>query len=66
MSILSDDDFVRLFQRTFGLLEDGWAGRDTEAKLRAVAAGVGAKPTRPSQFNALTPTLNQRVHSSNL
>ena len=44
MSIMSDDDFVRLFQRTFGLLEDGWAGRDTEAKLREVAALVGAKP----------------------
>lgn len=42
MSIMSDDDFVRLFQRTFGLDEDGWAGRDTEAKLRelAVLAGV--------------------------
>ena len=43
MSIMSDDDFVRLFQRTFGLKEDGWAGQDTVAKLRAVAlaAGVG-------------------------
>lgn len=42
MSIMSDDDFVRLFQRTFGLKEDGWAGRDTEAKLHklAVLAGV--------------------------
>lgn len=42
MSIMSDDDFVRLFQRTFGLKEDGWAGRDTETKLRelAVLAGV--------------------------
>ena len=25
MSIMRDDDFVRLFQRTFGLTEDGWA-----------------------------------------
>lgn len=42
MSTMSDDDFVRLFQRTFGLEEDGWAGRDTEAKLQelAVLAGV--------------------------
>lgn len=49
MSIMSDDDFVRLFQRTFGLTEDGWAGRDTEAKLRelAVLAGV-AIPTVPA------------------
>lgn len=49
MSIMSDDDFVRLFQRTFGLTEDGWAGRDTEAKLRELAelAGV-AIPTIPA------------------
>ena len=42
MSIMSDDDFVRLFQRTFGLKEDGWAGNDTVAKLNdlAVLAGV--------------------------
>lgn len=48
MSTMSDDDFVRLFQRTFGLTEDGWAGRDTEARLRelAVLAGV-AVPAAP-------------------
>lgn len=34
MTVLSDDDFVRLFQRTFGLDDDGWAGNDTVAKLR--------------------------------
>ena len=49
MSIMSDDDFVRVFQRTFGLTEDGWAGRDTEAKVRelAVLAGVSI-PTVPA------------------
>lgn len=41
MTVLSDDDFVRLFQRTFGLTEDGWAGRDTEGKLRELAALAG-------------------------
>lgn len=41
MSIMSDDDFVRLFQRTFGLKEDGWAGKDTEAKLWELAARSG-------------------------
>lgn len=41
MSIMSDDDFVRLFQRTFGLKEDGWAGRDSEAKLRELATLAG-------------------------
>lgn len=41
MSIMSDDDFVRLFQRTFGLKEDGWAGTDTEAKLRELAKLAG-------------------------
>lgn len=41
MTIMSDDDFVRLFQRTFGLHEDGWAGNDTIAKLRELAALAG-------------------------
>lgn len=31
--ILTDDDFVRLFQERAGLKVDGWAGRDTLAKL---------------------------------
>ncbi len=49
MAVLSDDDFVRLFQRTFGLKEDGWAGTDTEAKLRELAALAGvAMPAVPS------------------
>lgn len=48
MSIMSDDDFVRLFQRTFGLKEDGWAGKDTEAKLWELAARSGvAVPGAP-------------------
>lgn len=33
MTLISDDDFVRLFQRRAGLDEDGWAGKDTLAKL---------------------------------
>lgn len=41
MAVFSDDDFVRLFQRTFGLKEDGWAGTDTETKLRELAALAG-------------------------
>ncbi|QBX37209.1 peptidoglycan-binding protein [Brevundimonas sp. S30B] len=41
MSIMSDDDFVRLFQRTFGLKEDGWAGNDTVGKLRELARLAG-------------------------
>lgn len=49
MSIMSDDDFVRLFQRTFGLKEDGWAGREVEAKLWELAALAGVKvPSAPS------------------
>lgn len=49
MAVLSDDDFVRLFQRTFGLKEDGWAGTDTEAKLRELAALAGVSmPAVPS------------------
>ncbi|WP_374385544.1 peptidoglycan-binding protein [Brevundimonas sp.] len=49
MAVLSDDDFVRLFQRTFGLKEDGWAGTDTETKLRELAALAGVSmPAVPS------------------
>jgi len=33
MTTLSDDDFVREFQRRAGLEVDGWAGRDTVAVL---------------------------------
>ncbi|WP_438853182.1 peptidoglycan-binding domain-containing protein [Brevundimonas nasdae] len=42
MAVISDEDFVRLFQRTFGLKEDGWAGNDTVAKVRELAALIGA------------------------
>src|SRR5690606_1025510 len=39
----------RLFQRTFGLKEDGWAGREVEAKLWELAALAGVKvPSAPS------------------
>lgn len=37
MSIISDDDFVRLFQRLHGLTDDGWAGKDTLAMLYVTA-----------------------------
>jgi len=37
MSIMSDDDFVRLFQRTFGLTADVWVGYDHETQLREQA-----------------------------
>lgn len=33
MSTITDDDFVRLFQKRAGLEVDGWAGRDTLARL---------------------------------
>ena len=33
MTLISDDEFVRLFQARAGLAVDGWAGRDTIAKL---------------------------------
>lgn len=52
MTIMSGDDFVRLFQRTFGLKEDGWAGREVEAKLRelAVLAGVAVSMAPASEI----------------
>lgn len=52
MGTISDDDFVRLFQRTFGLTEDGWAGPATVGKLRELAAAAGAQPERPAHGEA--------------
>lgn len=49
MSVISDDDFVRLFQRTFGLKEDGWAGNDTVAKVRELATLTGSPVPRAPQ-----------------
>lgn len=43
MAVISDDAFVRLFQTTFGLAADGFAGNDTVAKLREVAARAGVE-----------------------
>ncbi len=40
MSIMSDDDFVRPFQRPFGLTADVWAGYDREAQLREQATSA--------------------------
>lgn len=37
MTTLTDDEFVRLFQRRFGLKDDGWAGNETLAKLDEIA-----------------------------
>lgn len=49
MTIMTDDEFVRLFQRTFGLKEDGWAGREVEAKVRELATLAGITvPAVPS------------------
>jgi len=38
---MDDDAFVRLFQQRFGLAIDGWAGKDTIAKLDEI------KPPKP-------------------
>lgn len=35
--MISDDDFVKLFQERMGLTADGWAGKDTLAALDRVA-----------------------------
>lgn len=43
MAVISDDAFVRLFQTMFGLTADGFAGNDTVAKLREVAARAGVE-----------------------
>jgi hypothetical protein len=46
MGIMSDDDFVRLFQERTGLSPiDGWAGRDTIAMLDKLAPPKAAPET---------------------
>jgi len=42
MTIVSDDDFVRLFQERTGLGVDGWAGRETIAMLDQLAPAKAA------------------------
>lgn len=44
---LTDDAFVRLFQERAGLKPDGWAGRDTLAKLDALL------PAKPAPVDAI-------------
>jgi len=46
MTVMSDDAFVRLFQERAGLAVDGWAGRDTVARLDELL------PPRPSPDRA--------------
>jgi len=47
--IISDDEFVRLFQERFGLAVDGWAGNSTIAKLNELAP----PRVQPADTNAL-------------
>lgn len=42
MTVITDDEFVRLFQQRAGLAVDGWAGKETLAKLDELLP-----PTRP-------------------
>jgi peptidoglycan hydrolase-like protein with peptidoglycan-binding domain len=49
MTILSDDAFVRLFQKSAGLKEDGWAGPDTIAALRKLVP----PPAEPAPGSAI-------------
>lgn len=66
MTIMTDDEFVRLFQRTFGLKEDGWAGREVEAKLRelAVLAGVAVPMAPASEIPADYWPMLSRIESA--
>ena len=42
MTVLEDDAFVRLFQERVDLTLDGWAGKDTIAKLDQMAPATRA------------------------
>lgn len=54
MSTLTDDDFVRLFQTTFGLTTDGFAGNATLAKLEELAKAAG-RPAPPAEAGGAIP-----------
>lgn len=45
MAVISDDDFVREFQRRAGLHDDGWAGLDTMAALDRLLPAPAAPGT---------------------
>lgn len=45
MAVISDDDFVREFQRRAGLQDDGWAGLDTMAALDRLLPAPAAPTT---------------------
>ena len=45
MAVISDDDFVREFQRRAGLHDDGWAGLDTMAALDQLLPAPAAPST---------------------
>lgn len=51
MSVISDDEFVRLFQARAGLKVDGWAGLETVAALdKLFPPVVEAKPDLPEDY----------------
>lgn len=61
---ISDDAFVRLFQERFGLKVDGWAGKDTLAKLDELAPPmVDPWPTAQSIPDDYWPMLS-RIESA--
>lgn len=51
MPVITDDQFVRLFQRKFGLTEDGVAGDDTQGMLHTLAPAAPAS-TPSAAFTA--------------
>jgi hypothetical protein len=55
MARVTDDEFVRLFQRTFGLTEDGDPGNDTVAKLRELAVLAGVDSAVPQVMTDSIP-----------
>lgn len=62
--VISDDAFVRLFQERHGLTVDGWAGRDTVAKLPPPLA-VEVSPALSAIPDAYWPLLS-KIESSDV
>lgn len=66
MTVLTDDDFVRLFQERAGLTPDGWAGNDTIAALnRVFPPKVGAPPPSAQGLPADYWPMLSRIESAN-
>ena len=65
MTVLEDDAFVRLFQERVGLTPDGWAGKDTVAKLDQLAPPRSPPPSIETSIPDAYWPLLAKIESGN-